>query len=222
MVVPGWSYECVYVCTCVRAFARVRVCVREIGTQTHCCSFADSLKTHRHTAKRLCCRRLFPGADHHHVHLRQSERLGGARLPLCSQGSHHPVPASEKRGLAAGHRQPLQCHGVCLCLCLCVCLGSQLQLLQRYAGSQRCWNKLVQDLWYQQQFLGFFFLLLLVCNRAAEEGNFRKSLFFPGLLHIRLKTPRLSNYNPVITFLVACDKSQPYLEPINKLAISQH
>lgn len=93
------------------------------------------------------------GADHHHVHLGESERLGGARLPLRSQGSHHPVPASEERGVSPGHRQPLQCHGVGLCLGL----GSQLQLLQRY---------------HQQ-----FFFFWLVCSRAVREGNFKKPLF---------------------------------------------
>lgn len=68
---------------------------------------------------------LMTGADHHHVHFRLSEWLGGARLPLCSKGSHHPVSAAEKRGLASSHHQPLQRHSVRFCL------GSQLQLLQR-------------------------------------------------------------------------------------------
>lgn len=68
---------------------------------------------------------LMTGADHHHVYFRLSEWLGGARLPLCSKGSHHPVSASEKRGLASSHRQPLQRHSVRFCL------GSQLQLLER-------------------------------------------------------------------------------------------
>lgn len=66
------------------------------------------------------------GADHHHVYLRLSQRLSGARLPLRSKGSHHPVSAPEKRGLAQGHGQPLQRHSVCFCL------RSQLQLLERY------------------------------------------------------------------------------------------
>lgn len=68
---------------------------------------------------------LMTGADHHHVYFRLSEWLGGARLPLCSEGSHHPVSAPEKRGLASGHHQPLQRHSVRFCL------GSQLQLLER-------------------------------------------------------------------------------------------
>lgn len=70
---------------------------------------------------------LMTGADHHHVYFRLSEWLGGAWLPLCSEGSHHPISAPEKRGLAASHRQPLQRHGVRFCL------GSQLQLLERCA-----------------------------------------------------------------------------------------
>lgn len=68
---------------------------------------------------------LVTGADHHHVYFRLSEWLGGARLPLCSKGSHHPVSASEERGLASSHSQPLQRHSVRFCL------GSQLQLLER-------------------------------------------------------------------------------------------
>lgn len=68
---------------------------------------------------------LVTGADHHHVHFRLSEWLGGARLPLCSKGSHHPVSAPEKCGHASRHHQPLQRHGVRFCL------GSQLQLLER-------------------------------------------------------------------------------------------
>lgn len=68
---------------------------------------------------------LVTGADHHHVYFRLPEWLGGARLPLCSKGSHHPVSAPEKRGLASSHRQPLQRHSVCFCL------GSQFQLLER-------------------------------------------------------------------------------------------
>lgn len=68
---------------------------------------------------------LMTGADHHHVHFRLSEWLGGARLPLCSKGSHHPVSAAEKRCLASSHHQPLQRHSVRFCL------GSQLQLLER-------------------------------------------------------------------------------------------
>ena len=48
------------------------------------------------------------GADHHHVHLGQPERLGGAGLSLRPQGAHHPVPAPEERQQPAGGQHPPQ------------------------------------------------------------------------------------------------------------------
>lgn len=49
----------------------------------------------------------FTGADHDHVHLRQSERLCGARLSLCPQDPHHPIPAAEECDLSEGQRKPI-------------------------------------------------------------------------------------------------------------------
>ncbi len=56
-----------------------------------------------------CLKPLYPdtGADHHHVHLCQSERLCGSRLPLCSQNPHYPFPASEECDNSEGQRQPI-------------------------------------------------------------------------------------------------------------------
>lgn len=51
-----------------------------------------------------------PGADHHHVHLCQSEWVGGVGLPLCSQGPHHPVPATEECQHSESGHHPLQRH----------------------------------------------------------------------------------------------------------------
>lgn len=47
------------------------------------------------------------GSDNHHVHLGESERLGGSRLPLRPQDPHHTVPAAEERDDAEGQGQPV-------------------------------------------------------------------------------------------------------------------
>lgn len=49
-----------------------------------------------------------PGSDHHHVHLRQPERLSGVGLPLRSEGPHHPVPAPEECLHPQSRHHPLQ------------------------------------------------------------------------------------------------------------------
>lgn len=50
------------------------------------------------------------GADHHYVYLCQFEWVGGAGLPLRSQGSYHPVPATEECQHPQGGHHPLQCY----------------------------------------------------------------------------------------------------------------
>lgn len=51
---------------------------------------------------------LSAGPDHHHVHLSEPERLGGPRLPLRPQDTHHTVSAAEERDDAEGQGQPVR------------------------------------------------------------------------------------------------------------------
>lgn len=220
MVVPGWSYECVYVCMCVRVCTCACVCernrdsntllfLRGLIKNTPCTLLSASVVvvSFQVQTTTMCISVSLSGsvvlgclfAPKVHIILFQPQK-NVASLRVTANRFSATVSASASASASA----PSSSYSK----------GTQAASAAGTNGCKTCGTN--------NSFWVFFFSLLLVCNRAAEEGNFRKSLFFPGLLHIRLKTLRLSNYNPVITFLVACDKSQPYLEPINKLAISQH